>query len=46
MKASDEKEEYIMEMTMPNLNGLGNIVVNWAIAHYEQMLNFPQCFQK
>ena len=31
---------------MPNLNIFENIVGNIAFAHYEQMLYFPQCFQR
>ena len=44
MKASDENDEYLMEKKMSILNGFENIVQYRALAHYEQMLRFPQCF--
>ena len=46
MKASAQKDECLMETKMPILNGFKNIVENGAFAHYEQMLHFPQCFQR
>ena len=42
MKASDEKDEYLMETKIQILNGFENIVENGAFAHYEQMLHVPQ----
>ena len=35
MKASDEKDEYIMVTKLQILNGFENIVENVAFAHYE-----------
>jgi len=46
MEASFETEEYLMEMNMPSWNDFENIVQNGTFAHYEQMLLFPQCFQR
>ena len=45
MKASDEKDEYLIETKMPIFNGFENIVENGAFAHNEQMLRFPQYLQ-
>ena len=46
MKVYDEKEEYLGERKTPFLNGFENIVEIGEFAHYEQMLHFPQYFQR
>ena len=45
-KASDEKEENLMERKMPELKCFEYIEENGAFAPNEQMLHFPQCFQR
>ena len=34
-----------LKMTVKILNGVENIVANGEIAHHEQFLHLPQCFQ-
>ena len=45
MKAFDEKKGISRRLEYAHFNGYEIIVGNEAIAHYEQMLNFPH-FQK